>query len=124
MEKTLSIFQGNEIRCVWHNDEWWFAIIDVIAALTDSVDPKGYLKDMRRRDEELSKGGVQIATPLTIKTSGGPQKLNCANTEGLFRIIQSIPSKKAEPFKMWLAKVGSEREDLSHEEDIKNLSAK
>jgi DNA-damage-inducible protein D len=64
---------------------------------------------MRRRDEELSKGWGQIATPLTIDTTGGPQKLNCANTEGIFRIIQSIPSPKAEPFKRWLAKVGYER---------------
>jgi len=64
---------------------------------------------MRRRDEELSKGWGQIATPLFIDTKGGKQKLNCANIEGLFRIIQSIPSKKAEPFKRWLAKVGYER---------------
>jgi hypothetical protein len=64
---------------------------------------------MRRRDPELSKGWGQIATPLSIPTAGGPQKLNCANTEGLFRLIQSIPSPKAEPFKRWLAKVGYER---------------
>jgi len=64
---------------------------------------------MRRRDKELSKGWGQIATPLLIETSGGNQKVNCANTEGIFRIIQSIPSPKAEPFKRWLAKVGYER---------------
>jgi DNA-damage-inducible protein D len=112
MEKTntgLAIFQGKEIRKTWHNDEWWFAIVDVISALTDSVQPEGYLKDMRRRDVELSKGWGQIATPLSIETLGGMQKLNCANTEGIFRIIQSIPSSKAEPFKLWLAKVGYER---------------
>jgi len=84
-------------------------ITDVISALTDSVQPDGYLKDMRRRDQELSKGWGQIATPLLIKTIGGKQRLNCANTEGIFRIIQSIPSSKAEPFKRWLAKVGYER---------------
>ena len=112
MEKTntgLAIFQGKEIRKTWHNEEWWFVIVDVISALTDSVQPEGYLKDMRRRDVELSKGWGQIATPLSIKTSGGMQKLNCANTEGIFRIIQSIPSSKAEPFKLWLAKIGYER---------------
>ena len=81
----------------------------MIAALSDSVDPQGYLKDMRRRDPELAKGWGQIATPLSIVTDGGPQRLNCANTEGLFRLIQSIPSPKAEPFKRWLAKVGYER---------------
>ena len=64
---------------------------------------------MRRREPELSKGLGQIATPLSVKTTGGVQKLNCANTEGIFRIIQSIPSPKIEPFKRWLAKVGYER---------------
>ena len=105
----LAVFQDKEIRKVWHNEEWWFVIRDVVGALTDSVDIKGYIKDMRRRDEELSKGWGQIATPLSFQTSGGLQRLNCANTEGIFRIIQSIPSKKAEPFKLWLAKVGYER---------------
>jgi methylphosphotriester-DNA--protein-cysteine methyltransferase len=109
ISKGLAIFQGKEIRKTWHNDEWWFVIVDVVAALTNSVQPEGYLKDMRHRDEELSKGWGQIATPLSIKTSGGLQKINCANTEGIFRIIQSIPSSKAEPFKLWLAKVGYER---------------
>jgi hypothetical protein len=73
------------------------------------MQPKGYIKDMRRRDAELAKGWGQIATPLSLQTAGGVQKLNCANTEGIFRIIQSIPSPKAEPFKRWLAKVGYER---------------
>ena len=77
--------------------------------LTDSVQPNGYIKDMRRRDPELSKGWGQIATPLSVQTTGGVQKINCANTEGVFRIIQSIPSSKAEPFKRWLARVGYER---------------
>jgi DNA-damage-inducible protein D len=108
-EKRIALFQRKEIRRTIHNDEWWFVITDVIAALTDSVDPQGYLKDMRRRDPELNKGWGQIATPLSIITAGGKQKLNCANTEGLFRLIQSIPSPKAEPFKRWLAKTGYER---------------
>jgi len=77
--------------------------------LTDSVNTSDYIKKMRNRDKELAKGWGQIVTPLSIETSGGNQKLNCANTEGLFRIIQSIPSPKAEPFKSWLAKVGYER---------------
>ncbi|PIS27271.1 MAG: phage antirepressor protein [Candidatus Marinimicrobia bacterium CG08_land_8_20_14_0_20_45_22] len=105
----IAIFRKNEIRKTIHNNEWWFVIKDVVVALTDSVQPDGYIKDMRRRDHELSKGWGQIATPLSVQTPGGLQKLNCANTEGIFRIIQSIPSPKAEPFKRWLARVGYER---------------
>ncbi len=105
----IALFKGRQIRRIIHNNEWWFVIVDVVAALTDSVQPDGYIKDMRRRDPELSKGWGQIATPLSIQTEGGVQKMNCANTEGIFRIIQSIPSPKAEPFKRWLAKVGYER---------------
>ena len=108
-ETRIALFQHKQIRRTIHNNEWWFVIADVVAALTDSVDPQGYLKDMRRRDPELGEGWGQIATPLSVATAGGAQKLNCANTEGLFRIIQSIPSPKAEPFKRWLAKVGYER---------------
>jgi len=110
METTkIALFKGRKIRKTIHKNEWWFVIVDVVAALTDSLQPDGYLKDMRRRDPELSKGWGPIATPLFIKTEGGQQKVNCANTEGIFRIIQSIPSPKAEPFKRWLAKVGYER---------------
>ncbi len=109
METKIAIFQNKEVRKALHNDEWWFVITDIIFILTDSVDPNGYIKDMRRRDAELLKGWGQIATPLSIETIGGVQKLNCANTAGIFRIIQSIPSPKAEPFKLWLAQVGYER---------------
>lgn len=105
----IVIFHEQEIRRTFYQNEWWFVITDVVAALTDSAQPAGYLKDMRRRDPELNKGWGQIATPLSVETAGGRQKLNCANTESIFRIIQSIPSPKAEPFKRWLAKVGYER---------------
>ncbi len=105
----IVLFKGAKVRKTLHHGEWWFVIVDVISALTDSTQPEGYLKDMRRRDEELAKGWGQIATPLSIGTEGGTQKMNCATTEGLFRIVQSIPSPKAEPFKRWLAKVGYER---------------
>ncbi len=108
-ETRIALFQRKEVRRTIHNNEWWFVIADVVAALTDSIDPQGYIKDMRRRDPEIAKGWGQIATPLAISTAGGAQNLNCANTEGLFRLIQSIPSSKAEPFKRWLAKVGYER---------------
>ena len=105
----LVVFENKKIRRIWHNNEWWFVIEDIVFVLTDSKNPKGYIKDMRRRDEELFKGWGQIATPLKIETAGGVQSINCANTEGIFRIIQSIHSPKAEPFKKWLAKVGYER---------------
>ncbi len=113
-EDRIALFQQKEIRRTLHNGEWWFVISDVVAALTDSVDPKQYLKRIRQRDSQLNeffKGGVQFVPPLALEftTTGGPQKIQCWNTEGLFRLIQSIPSPKAEPFKRWLAKVGYER---------------
>ena len=108
-ETRIALFQRQEIRRTIHNDEWWFVVVDVVAALTDAANPTDYLNKIRRRDPELAKGYGQIVHPLLFQTTGGPQNLNCANTEGLFRIIQSIPSPKAEPFKRWLAKVGYER---------------
>nr|MBC8362917.1 Bro-N domain-containing protein [Candidatus Desulfatibia profunda] len=108
-ETRIAVFKSRGIRKTLHNNEWWFLISDVVEILTDSTDPSGYIKDMRRRDNELSKGWGQIATPLLLETPGENQKINCANTEGIFRIIQSIPSPRAEPFKRWLARVGYER---------------
>ena len=108
-EKSIVIFQNKKIRRTWFNDEWWFVAVDIIEALTDSKDPANYLKDMRRRDEGFAQGWGQIATPHVIDTVGGKQKINCVSTKGAFRLIQSIPSKKAEPFKIWLAQVGYER---------------
>ncbi|MFH0775456.1 MAG: Bro-N domain-containing protein [bacterium] len=109
METKLAVFKGKEIRRILHNNEWWFSIGDVVEVLTDTVNSSDYIKKMRSRDTELAKGWGQIVTPLWLETEGGKQKVNCANTEGIFRIIQSIPSPKAEPFKRWLAKVGYER---------------
>lgn len=109
METRLAVFQGKEIRKTLHNGEWWFVVEDVVLALIDSKDPKQYIQRMKQRDPELGKGWVQIVHTLSIETSGGAQRMLCANTEGIFRIIQSIPSPKAEPFKRWLAKVGYER---------------
>lgn len=111
----IALFKKKEIRKTLHNGEWWFVVNDVIEALTDSHDPAQYFKRLKVRDEELAKltdkGGVQFVPPLMldIKTSGGAQKAYCWHTEGIFRLIQSIPSPKAEPFKRWLAKVGYER---------------
>jgi DNA-damage-inducible protein D len=108
-ETRIALFQESEIRKVIYQDEWWFAIEDVIFALTDSINPKEYLKKIRKRDSELKQGWGQFVHPLSIITKGGPQKLNCSNTKGLLRLIQSVPSPKAEPFKLWLAQVGYER---------------
>jgi hypothetical protein len=114
METRIALFQKKEIRKTIHENEWWFVITDVVAALTDTPDPTDYLKKIRKRDPlmaEAFKGGGQSAPPLALEfpTAGGPQKLLCWNTEGIFRLIQSIPSPKAEPFKRWLARVGYER---------------
>lgn len=105
----IAIFKGKQVRKTVYKGEWWFVVEDVVYALTDSINPKDYINKMRRRDPELEKGYGQIVHTLSIQTKGGKQKMNCANTEGIFRIIQSIPSPKAEPFKRWLAKVGYER---------------
>jgi len=117
--EKIVVFQSKDIRRKLWQGEWWFVINDVVAALTDSVDPAQYLRRMRQRDSEFStlfdsegyKGGVQIVPPLELafETTGGKQKFKCWNTEGIFRLVQSIPSKKAEPFKRWLARVGYER---------------
>ncbi len=109
LNKSLAIFQGKKIRRVWHEGEWWFVIVDVIEILTNSANPRQYVKNMRNRDEELAKGWVRIEHTLLVETAGGKQGMSCSNTEGIFRIIQSVSSKRAEPFKRWLAKVGYER---------------
>ncbi|MBU3999979.1 Bro-N domain-containing protein [Patescibacteria group bacterium] len=105
----IVLFKSKKIRKTIHNNEWWFVVEDVVLALIDSANVKDYINKMRARDIELSKGYGQIVHTLEVPTEGGRQKMNCANTEGVFRIIQSIPSPKAEPFKRWLAKVGYER---------------
>jgi prophage antirepressor-like protein len=109
METKLAVFKNKTIRRTLHNQEWWFVVEDVVLALIDSKDPKQYIQRMKQRDPELGKGWVQIVHTLPIETEGGAQRMLCATTEGIFRIIQSIPSSKAEPFKRWLAKVGYER---------------
>ncbi|MBI4896663.1 MAG: Bro-N domain-containing protein [Candidatus Aenigmarchaeota archaeon] len=112
---ALIMFQGKNIRRVWFNDEWWFVATDIIGAITESKDPSGYIKDMKRRDEGFSHGWGQIAIPLLVDTPGGRQNMNCVSVKGAFRLIQSIPSKNAEPFKMWLAQVG-----YDHVREIEN----
>ncbi len=109
-KNALVVFQGKNIRRIWYNNEWWFSVFDIVVVLIDSVDPKQYIKKMRSRDIALNSNWGTICTLLEIiAPDGKKRKANCVNTEGAFRIIQSIPSPKAEPFKQWLAKVGYER---------------
>ena len=106
----IALFEQKEIRRVWQDEEWYFSVSDVVKALTDSTDPKQYIKKMRARDPELSNNWGTICTPVQMIAADGKQrKIQAANSEGLLRIIQSIPSPKAEPFKHWLAAIGAER---------------
>ncbi|MFA5962050.1 MAG: Bro-N domain-containing protein [Parcubacteria group bacterium] len=108
-ETHPTIFEQKEVRRVWHDEQWYFVINDIVEALTQTSNVSDYIKKMRLRDIELGKGWGQIVTPLSVETKGGVQKLNCGDLQGIFRIIQSIPSPKAEPFKLWLARIGQER---------------
>ncbi|MBU4069411.1 MAG: Bro-N domain-containing protein [Nanoarchaeota archaeon] len=110
-EDKIIVFSGKKIRRIWHNNDWYFSVVDVVGVLTDSKNISDYIKKLKQRNETLAKGWGQIVTPLKSQTKGGVQLMNFANKQGIFRIIQSIPSKKAEPFKLWLAKVGSDRID-------------
>ena len=114
-ENKIVVFENQDIRRIWYNEEWWYVVNDIVKVLTDSTNVKDYIGKMRRRDNELRQGWGQIVLPLSVNSSGGKQKMNCANTKGILRIIQSIPSPKAEPFKQWLAQVGYER--LEEEEN-------
>jgi DNA-damage-inducible protein D len=106
---AMVVFQDRKIRRIWHDGEWYFSVVDVVAALTDSPMPRQYWSKMKEREFdklELYPIWVQLKLP---SSDGKEYDTDCANTESIFRIIQSIPSKKAEPFKLWLAKVGYER---------------
>ncbi len=105
----IKLFESKQIRTAWNDadEKWYFVVSDVVQVLTDTPNPSDYIKKMRKRDEELSKGWGQIVTTLLVDTAGGKQKLNCAHAQGLLRINPSIPSPNAEPFKLWLAQVGS-----------------
>ena len=105
----IALFRGKKIRKTIYQKEWWFSILDVIRVLTDSPQPKTYWAKMKERDKDMSKPfpfWEQLKMPAE---DGKMRETDCADTEGILRIIQSIPSPKAEPFKRWLAKVGYER---------------
>ncbi len=111
MENKLVVFKGKEIRRTLLDNEWYFAVVDVVAALTDSNKPRDYWYRMKKR--EAASSCIELSTfcrQLKLESSDGKMyKTEVAGTEGIFRIIQSIPSPRAEPFKRWLAKVGYER---------------
>lgn len=109
---AIKLFQDKKIRATFNEQDqkWYFVVADVVEVLTDSNDVKQYIKKMRSRDFELNANWGTICTPLRMIAKDGKKRMmQTANAEGLFRIIQSIPSPKAEPFKRWLAKVGAER---------------
>ena len=110
-ENRLIIFESKKIRRVWHENEWFYSVVDIVSVLTDSSNPRDYWYRVKKRvsDEEKMELST-ICRQLKLDSSDGKKyKTDCANTEGVFRIVQSIPSPKAEPFKKWLAKVGYER---------------
>jgi DNA-damage-inducible protein D len=113
---NLTPFEGEKIRKLWYDEQWYFSVVDVIGMLTDSKDPAQYWKRLNQRDKEL-KGTVQIV-PLLLDTIGGKQKVLCANTEGVFRIVMSVPSFKAEPLKVWLASVGKQALDEAENPEL------
>lgn len=110
-QSKIIVFQDKQIRRIWLNDEWWFSVVDVIEVLTESSNPRRYWSDLKRKIQ--MEGLTQLyekIVQLKLESSDGKKYTSdCANTETMFRIIQSIPSPKAEPFKQWLAKVGYER---------------
>lgn len=113
-DSIIQLFEGKKVRVVWNEQEekYYFAVVDIVELLTDSADVKQYIKRMRSRDPELDSVWGTICTPHQfISTDGKKHAVNCASLEDIFRIIQSIPSKKAEPVKQWLAQVGAQRID-------------
>ena len=110
--EKIQLFENKKVRTAWDEEkqEWFFSILDSVEILADSKDPKQYIKKMRARDPGLSSQWGTICTPVEmIAPDGKRRKTLAANLEGMFRIIQSIPSKKAEPFKQWMSQVAAER---------------
>ena len=119
-KQEIKIFEDKKVRTVWDSEteQWYFCVVDVVEVLTDSKNPTDYIKKMKKRDPSLAEGWGQIVTPLSVQTAGGKQRVNCATQQGLFRIIQSIPSHKAEPFKTWMAQVASQRLDQMQDPEL------
>ena len=113
---AIQLFEGKKVRIVWdaEQEKYYFSVTDIVQVLTDSADVRQYIKRMRARDAELNSKWGTICTPVEMLAPDGKRrKTQAADLEGIFRIIQSIPSKKAEPIKKWLAEVGAQRMLLS-----------
>jgi len=111
-KNKLIVFQGKKIRRAWHNDEWYYSVVDICGVLTDSADSGAYWRKLKQRLKQEGSEVVTICHGLKIEAPDGKKRVtDCSNTKGVFRIIQSIPSKKAEPLKRWLAQVGQDRLD-------------
>ena len=108
-ESQINLFKKKEIRKNFHKGEWWFSVKDILEALTDTTDGTRYVGDLRKKDSGLNERYSEITSTLPFKSEGGIQNTTFTNIEGIFRLMQSVPSPKAEPFKKWLAKVGFER---------------
>ncbi len=109
-EKALVVFQGKSIRRTWFNDEWWFSVVDIISVLTESGRARKYWSDLKKRlTEEGFELSAKIGQLKLVSSDSKSYLTDCVNTKNAFRVIQSIPSKKAEPFKQWLAEVGYQR---------------
>ena len=119
-KQAIKLFGEKKVRTIWDDEkeQWYFCVVDVVEVLTESKDPSGYIKTMKRRDPMLAKGWGQIVTPLFVQTPGGRQKMNFSTMKGIFRIIQAITSPKAEPFKQWIAQVASERLDQMQDPEL------
>lgn len=120
-EKKIQLFQEQKVRTHWDEEQekWYFSVQDVVQILSESKDVKQYIKKMRSRDTELNSNWGTICTLLPMLAADGKmRKIQASDTEGLFRIIQSISSKKAEPFKQWLAKVGAERVEETEDPEL------
>ena len=118
-EQNLMPFEDKPIRKIWHNNEWYFSMIDIIAELTDSPKPKRYWTDMKRRSEKETGQGYAFCVPLKLTASDGRKReTDCANTEGVLRVVMSVPSPKAEPLRLWLAQVGKQAMDETADPEL------
>ena len=114
-ENTLTPLEGKEIRKIWHEEEWYFSAVDVIEVLTDSVKPRDYWSVLKKRDTQLP----TVCRQLKLASKDGKKyKTDCANTEGVLRIVMSVPSPKAEPLKLWLAQLGKQAIDEAENPEL------
>jgi DNA-damage-inducible protein D len=119
MKNELTVFENKAIRSVEHNGEMYFSVVDIIAILSDSPNPSRYWADLKRRTEKESGEKVfAFCEPLKMQTAGGKQNVICANTEGVLRIVMSVPSPKAEPLKLWLAQNGKQAIDEANDPEL------